>query len=116
MKGTLNIKSFCNLCFCWTWTNLVYLCVLASVIGEIGRYTVGRQKSSINVGGAIVRGFFVVLITFAGQLVTRRAVSLADPDLWKPWVGNAARATRPMDPQVYRVVNSSLGINIMLPR
>ena len=55
--GKLTPWSFLILLSCWTWSNLLYLCLLASLIGETGRHTFGRRQTDINFGGALVEVF-----------------------------------------------------------
>jgi hypothetical protein len=52
----------------WTWTNLLILCCLASVIGELGRRVVLGARQAPQVQAALVRGFFILLTIMAGQL------------------------------------------------
>jgi hypothetical protein len=54
---------------CWTWTNLLILCCLASVIGELGRRVLLGARQAPQVQAALVRGFFILLAVMAGQLM-----------------------------------------------
>jgi hypothetical protein len=54
---------------CWTWTNILILCCLASVIGELGRRVLLGAREVRSVRGAIVRAFFVFLVIMAAQFI-----------------------------------------------
>lgn len=54
---------------CWTWCNLIFICCLASIVGEHGRATTLSKSAAANHRTAIIRGFFVYLLVLTGQLV-----------------------------------------------
>jgi hypothetical protein len=55
--------------FFWTWSNLVFICCLASIVGEYGRAATSTNGVKVNYRAAIIRGFFVYLLMLTGQLV-----------------------------------------------
>lgn len=52
----------------WTWTNLLILCCLSSLIGEYGRISMGRAKK-YNLISAVIRGFFIYFFIVVGQIL-----------------------------------------------
>src|SRR5262249_12835534 len=67
--GAFSSRDVFAMLTCWTWTNLLILCCLASVIGELGRRVLLGSRHERKVRAAIVRGFFILLAIMAGQLV-----------------------------------------------
>ena len=62
--------------FTWTWSNIMWLCCFASLVGEYGREAMGRHLFTPNPQAALVRGFFIFLAMAAGQLVIVGTISL----------------------------------------
>jgi hypothetical protein len=65
----VHVREFFVLLTCWTWTNLLILCCLSSVIGEQGRRALFGKGPAPRVQAALVRGFLILLVVMAGQLV-----------------------------------------------
>jgi len=65
----------------WRWTNLLFLAVCASLVGEVGRWAANRSNRSRRprplYEGAFVRGFYVFLLTLTGQVIIAGG---AEPD------------------------------------
>jgi hypothetical protein len=68
-KGIFRPREVFVMLTCWTWTNLLILCCLASVIGELGRRMLLGARQAPQVRAALVRGFFILLAIMAGQLM-----------------------------------------------
>ena len=67
--GTFRSRDVVTMVICWTWTNLLILCCLSAAIGEVGRVALLDSQELPNIKSAIVRGFFILLLTMTGQLV-----------------------------------------------
>lgn len=78
----------------WTWSNLVMLCCLAALVGEVGRDAMANGKGKPNLRGAMVRGFFIYLAITAGQLVIAGNISLPKEALES--VTNGSSITSPL--------------------
>jgi hypothetical protein len=68
-QGTFNSREVFVMLTCWTWTNLLILCCLASVIGELGRRVLLGARQAPSVRAALARGFFILLVIMGGQFV-----------------------------------------------
>lgn len=62
--------------FTWTWSNILWLCCLASLVGEYGRGTMAPVSAPPHPTAALVRGFFIFLAMATGQLVIVGTISL----------------------------------------
>ena len=62
------ILSFFGFLTTWTWSNILGLCCVASMLGEYGRISMNKRLK-INLMAALVRGFFIFLFLTAGQLL-----------------------------------------------
>ena len=60
----------------WTWSNILLLCCLASLLGEYGRYSMTSSVRKVNNMAALVRGFFIYLFLTAGQLLINGSLSM----------------------------------------
>jgi hypothetical protein len=76
--------------FTWTWSNILWLCCLSSLVGEYGRGTVAGSAAQPHPTAAMVRGFFIFLAMATGQLVIVGTISLP-PSL----IENGGMATDP---------------------
>ena len=68
----------------WTWTNLLLMSCVASLIGEFGRIHITDEKNAgckINIIGALIRGFFIYFFILAGQLVLEGQLPLPSSGL-----------------------------------
>jgi len=72
--GKRSISFFYTL-FTWTWSNILVLCCLSSLLGEYGRIAMGSPKKT-NIMAALVRGFFIFLFLTAGQLLINGTLSM----------------------------------------
>ncbi len=63
VAGLEKCKLFFEVLLTWTWTNLLFLCLLASLTGELAR------DSNPNPCGALARAFFVFLLAISGQVL-----------------------------------------------
>jgi hypothetical protein len=76
---------------CWTWTNLLVLCCLSAVIGELGRRVLLGSGAAASIKAAIIRGFFILLVLMAGHFVilgTPGATAIPQ-DVIQTEIGNA---------------------------
>ncbi len=78
--------------FTWTWSNILFLCCFASLVGEYGREAVNKHRIIPNPQVALVRAFFIFLAMVTGQLVIVGTISLP-PSLLE-------EAVSPKDPSV----------------
>ncbi len=62
--------------FTWTWSNILWLCCFASLVGEYGRGSMSGTAALPSAPAAIVRGFFIFLAMATGQLVIVGTISL----------------------------------------
>jgi len=62
----------------WTWSNVAFLAILASLIGEYGRVASSRS-ATLNYRGATARGFFVFLAALGSQLVVTGNIPTQEP-------------------------------------
>jgi hypothetical protein len=65
----------------WRWTNVLYLTIFASIVGEVGKWANSRtsrgKRQRPSYEGAIVRGFYVFLLALTGQVIIAGG---AEPD------------------------------------
>ncbi|MEZ4703525.1 MAG: hypothetical protein R2834_24555 [Rhodothermales bacterium] len=73
LNRTANLLGFV---FTWTWSNILWLCCFASLVGEYGRGTMGHTTTLPSPTAAMVRGFFIFLAMATGQLVIVGTISL----------------------------------------
>ena len=59
----------------WTWSNLLILSCLASLMGEFGRIAMTNSRK-YNLIAALIRGFFIYLFIVAGQLIVAGNIQL----------------------------------------
>lgn len=53
----------------WTWSNILVLCCIASMVGECARVSQSDPRKLPNFQGSVVRGFFIYLTVVTGQIV-----------------------------------------------
>jgi hypothetical protein len=101
--GFSSIINFLGFLACWTWTNVLLLACLASLLGECAREVVKKEGATAVPRAGIARGFFIFLAAATGQLVIVGQVSL--PPTFADAAGSAA-ATVVTPGQYFRVATS----------
>jgi hypothetical protein len=76
LNGYISFWELLVLLFCWTWSNLLILCCISAIIGELGHGFFLSGVRLTNYRGAIVKGFFIYLLALTGQLVIIGTVSM----------------------------------------
>ncbi len=94
-----SVGSIFMVAFSWTWSNLVLLCILSALIGEIGRNAMNAKRTKINFQGAIIRGFFIYLMITAGQVIIAGGIPMPD-------TGEISTNLLVTDPQQYLRISS----------
>jgi len=64
----LKFFDFFRLMGTYTWSNILLLCCLSSILGDYGRVAMTNSKK-LTIMAALVRGFFIYLFLTAGQLI-----------------------------------------------
>ncbi len=64
-----SLRNLLVVAMCWTWTNLIILCCICAVVGDIGRSLLPGAGEAPSYASGVIRGFFVYLLGLTGQLV-----------------------------------------------
>jgi len=64
----LKFFDFFRLMGTYTWSSILLLCCLSSILGDYGRVAMTNSKK-LTIMAALVRGFFIYLFLTAGQLI-----------------------------------------------
>lgn len=86
--------------FSWTWSNVLILCCISTLVGEYTRRSDDEVISVTHTQNAIIRGFFIFLTVVTGQIVIQGSI----PSLTVEVNGNPAEVGIP---QYFRVASFS---------